>query len=625
MPFGVTSVKITGNPDDGGWSQVHDFKPEEPDKLKARGHLFAVIALSNDDGNLPTVDSGREILTRLHEEYYGNLETSPFYALKDAVEKVIDEFNESLKGSVEIAAASYVEGVLYTACGGGSQAQVFRNNMVAKILTSEKGKVVSASGYPQDNDVFVLGTESFFNNFTEGVIKANLEGRSLDKANESFAGTIHTLTNSGRCGVVIVLFAKEKLLDASTIQKTDQEGHFIKERKQKIKLGLFINSVLGKFPKKVYVKREEFDIAPEKNRKTILSVGVILLILLFVSIGFGVKQKREKDVRATYSEQLNQAIHNFEESKTLFSLDPNRARELFADSRRIVDDLVSQGIKDSALDDLSNKISQNQGTILGEYRQTPELYLDLTLLSNGFSADRMVSSSGDIAILDSNGRKVVKIVIETKKSKVVAGPDQIKDARDMALYSGRIFVLSSDGIYEVGDNNEKLLSRDWGESSFIYAYAGNIYMLDKSNNQIYRFPGVGGSFTRKQEWLAEGTRVDFANFSSWTVDGSIWVAKDNAGIYKFSQGVSQGFEIQGLSPEAPGINSIYSNEELEFLYILDKLNSRIVVLEKSGEFKAQYIDENLAKAKSIVVSEKDRKIIFLNEENKLYSIAIKHL
>jgi hypothetical protein len=49
-----------------------------------------------------------------------------------------------------------------------------------------------------------------------------------------------------------------------------------------------------------------------------------------------------------------------------------------------------------------------------------------------------------------------------------------------------------------------------------------------------------------------------------------------------------------------------------------------VVLEKDGNYKAQYFSDKLKEAKDIAVSEKNKKIIFLSG-SKLYSIEIKHL
>ncbi|MGB6838991.1 MAG: hypothetical protein WBE27_01805, partial [Microgenomates group bacterium] len=146
--FNITSAKLTGNPGASGWAQVHEFAPDDAEKLKLRGRLFAVIATksqkkedSTEEHGVDSVVAGRELLTRLHEEYFGSTEKTAFNALSDSVEKVINEFLD-VWGDVEIAAAVIVDGVIYTACGGGAQAAVFRNGILAKILVSKKEDVV---------------------------------------------------------------------------------------------------------------------------------------------------------------------------------------------------------------------------------------------------------------------------------------------------------------------------------------------------------------------------------------------------------------------------------------------------------------------------------------------------
>ena len=66
MSLNLSSAKLVGNPNDSGWAQVHDFKPEEPEKLLKRGHLVAVVKTGKFAEGVEVVTSGREILSRLH-------------------------------------------------------------------------------------------------------------------------------------------------------------------------------------------------------------------------------------------------------------------------------------------------------------------------------------------------------------------------------------------------------------------------------------------------------------------------------------------------------------------------------------------------------------------------------
>ena len=104
----VTSAKLTAAPGQSGWVQVHEFTPAEPEKLEARGHLWAVVATKKvEEASIDTISAGREIISRLHEEYFGDLTAKPFNALRSATDKVLTEFKESW-GGVEISACALV-------------------------------------------------------------------------------------------------------------------------------------------------------------------------------------------------------------------------------------------------------------------------------------------------------------------------------------------------------------------------------------------------------------------------------------------------------------------------------------------------------------------------------------
>src|SRR4030042_6393802 len=164
----LRSAKITGLPGEAGWAQVHEFTPEDPDKETLRGHLFAVIATKRVEGGVEIISSGRELIGRLHEEYFGDLTAKPFKALTSAVEKVYREFKESW-GEVEIAACAVVGDVVFSSAVGGAKIVISRDGSLATILDSIDG-VVSASGFPKIGDAMLLGTGSFFNNLSSGVI-----------------------------------------------------------------------------------------------------------------------------------------------------------------------------------------------------------------------------------------------------------------------------------------------------------------------------------------------------------------------------------------------------------------------------------------------------------------------
>jgi len=630
----LTSAKLTGNPGPTGWSQVHEFKPEDPAKLALRGHLFAVVATGKAMEGVDVVTSGRELLARLHEEYFGKTEGTSFNMLKSAVQKVLDEFG-SLWGSIEVAAVVSSKDALYTVVGGGSQAAILRNGMYAKILVSGKGEVVAASGYPKENDVLIIGSKTFFVNFTDGVIKAALEAESPEAAIEQMAPSVHTKSDEGTIGVVIMKFSQESAFfqseaiapQTSEEKKAVDEGRTIKMGGSSLSSTLkekFKSLTLANFKKRsFYLRKDSGDEAVSQKRKVTFTVGVILLVLLFLSIGFGMKQKNVRDKARNYEGRIFEAQSKINDAVNLMEADPAQARLLFSEGASITESLRAEGIKDKQLDEVVALLNEKKAAVLGEYEVEAQDFLDLSLLSSGFVGDSLSSSEDKFFILDKNGKKIVSSVISTKKTQVVAGPDQLEGVLNFSSYEDRVFVMKADGIYEVGDELKKVIEKDWGEALFA-SYAGNIYLLDKTEGMIYRYVGSGKEFSTKQKWLGADVAPDFSKIATMTIDGTIWVLSESGKIAKFSLGSPQAIGSLVVYPPLTTLTSIYTNGEAKYVYLLDNQIGRIIVLAKNGVYKAQYYSDKAKGASALIVSESEKKLILLSGA-KLYSIELKHL
>jgi len=183
VKFKIHQNHVTGIPDSSGWGQVHDFTPVSEESFLKKGRLFTVISmLAQDKEALAEKENliiGREILTRLHEEYYNKVGDS-FELLKSAVEKVTKDFS-SQGQSLQILVAIILQNKIIIKGIGKVEAWIIRSGKLAKIVSGENLDTNSVSGPILNNDVFFLGTTSFFNMFTPEALKAleNFEGLNI--------------------------------------------------------------------------------------------------------------------------------------------------------------------------------------------------------------------------------------------------------------------------------------------------------------------------------------------------------------------------------------------------------------------------------------------------------------
>lgn len=621
-----SASKLTGTPGVDGWSQVYEFIPQDLEKIGLRGSLFVVISTNHGEDGIDTITAGRELLTRFHEEYYGNTQAKPFNSLRDATQKVADEFR-SIWGDVEIVSAAVVNKIVYSTAVGGGGVMILRNGILGKILESNDQQVISASGFPQIGDSILLATKAFFEKIPLGMIKAGLSAQTAKDSVEIFGPAVLGVQNSGNLGAIVIKFYDDLLVTPGEItdQKEDQTREMVKDKIKLPTIGELQNKIKSFFsnrPKRnIYIKTGSLEEVSSQSKKMTLTVGAILLILLIVSIGFGIRQKKINDLKSKYQGILGQAQEEVDQAISLASVSGEKSRELFASSEEKLKQIENLNVKDPEIKALRKKIEDSRAAILGEFKQTPEMFLDLTLLSSGFKGDSVCYSGGTVYVFDKTGQRVVSVNVSTKKSKVVAGPGVLNSAANIACYEGKVFASESDGVYEIDSSKSKVIDKTWSGEILISAFAGNMYILDKSGNQIYRYFGSSSGFGEKQNWLATSANANFSDVKQITIDGTIYVLYPNSKVLKYSQGSPQSFSVKSVFPEIGNIDAIYSNPDDQNIYLLDRAGKRVVVTDKNGVYKSQYADPQIETAAAIVASEGDGKIILLTGD-KLYSIEI---
>lgn len=357
----------------------------------------------------------------------------------------------------------------------------------------------------------------------------------------------------------------------------------------------------------LYINPDPVVDATSSKRRTTLTVGVLILVLLIVSVVFGVKQKNSKEFNTKSEEKLNTAISNYE----------TMTRDSFVTAKELAFQLKHDGYKNSKLDELLKNISEKEADILGEVKPEVKELLDLTLQINGFNGSKLVSTAEDVFTFDEKEKNIIQLDIKGKNAKIVAKKDVLEGVINIASYEDRLFTLNNDGIYVIDNERKKVKDLDWGNSIF-YVYSGNIYLVDKTNNQIYRFSGNGSSFGNKTEWLAPGIEADFSKVIDMSIDGSIWLLSSTGKVTRFTNGNPTSITMDGIVTPLSNPTAIYTNENLKYVYILDKSDGRVVVLDKNGKLKVQYLSDKFKETTDLIASEEEGRVILLSGSKLVY-------
>jgi hypothetical protein len=234
------------------------------------------------------------------------------------------------------------------------------------------------------------------------------------------------------------------------------------------------------------------------------------------------------------------------------ALDSKEAKDLFLSSKTIAFELKDAGYKNEKDNELIKNINDKEADLIGEVRPEVKEFLDLTLQTSGFNGNEMVSSGEDIFIFDSNDKNIIKVGIKNKSAKIAADKEDIGETSSIGSYEDRLFINRDDGIYEiqpkgyeVETNASRVIEKDW-DKVFFYLYAGNIYLVDVTNNVISRYSGIQGGFAAKNDWLAPGIETDFSKIVDMTIDGSIWLLSSSGKVTKFTNGNPVSISLNGI-------------------------------------------------------------------------------
>lgn len=628
-------AKIVGLPGGTAWAQIHSFVPQEEDKKESHGQLIAIVTLKDVSGGIAAIETGREVISRLHEEYFGQEEGEVLGRLKGAVSKISGEFSTL---SPEFVCSVLWKKYAYICLFGAGEALLLRDKRIFRVIAGKKGTIGSVSGEVKEQDVLFVGTEDFFGSVKGGTLTRVLsQGLSPQEAADELAPFVHKPGSSASAAVVIEISRIEKEaeidLPAQSGIETEKEVEvkeqtpiprkvFLRIPRPRFSIGRapqFLRKwmvfIASRLPEKgIYIRKDG------SSRRTAVAVGIILIILLAVSIFFGVKQKGAKQYQSSYQDRLVGAETSYNDSLLGKDVDRARSRELFLQAEVIVNDLLSQGIKDKKLGELKQKMEGAKGEILGIVEATPDVFYDLSILRDGVSSSEIAQDQDVLAVFDKGGSRIISISAENKETRVLSGPEKLGDARGIAIYQARYFAFTGKGVLEFDKRgNDKVVIKpdtELGEVVKIMVFGGNIYLFSQTG-EVWRYSALEDGFGAKQRWLGKGVAPESAQGIDFAIDGSLWVLKADGKIAKFGRGSPDPFKVKNLPSPFSTPTAIYTDEELDSIFVLDKGNNRVVEIGKDGEFKKEYDLGDMGEMRDMVVSKKTEKIFLLTEKKIL--------
>ncbi len=363
-----------------------------------------------------------------------------------------------------------------------------------------------------------------------------------------------------------------------------------------------------------------------------IAAGAVLVSLIIVSFGLflNAQQKEKRDTDQTFETIVSRINEDTDAaSASLIYNNNNQARQLLEEALALLETLPPSHKK---YEETSKELKTKIETIYSELRGVKTVDLttlaDLSSVSPGEAFTDLVSVDGVIYGVSQNQRLYRYSDLENQLIHENASFGAVGQIVSGSQYPGGfVFIDSNQRIGKANTINNTLNPVTSGAESIqsvedITAYNGNLYLLSAAAQQIVKMQPQGDGFDAGTLWITS-LNSNISNAQSLSVDGNIWLLTSN-NLYKFSSGLEQNFVLATIDPPMQTAKSIWTSPESNYIYILDPAGSRIIVVDKEGNFITQYNNPDFQGAIDIFVNE-EKKSIIVGTQTRLLQFTAAHL
>ncbi len=498
---------------------------------------------------------------------------------------------------------------------GFFQATLTRDQKTAK-LNDAVADFQLVSGALKPGDLIALTTNNLLDLI--GADLSNWSDSSLDEMEEEINSRLPQSAGGPVAGILIQVPQPEKETeDHSTAPIQPLPNTTSKKRGPVVYL-----PKITAFAKQVFSR-----IWPRSTKGTaVLGLGLLLVILM--AVGFVYQHKKAAETAAIFDTHLQTATTSLGQAQSLKDLDPQAAAAQLAKARSEVIAALQVKPQDNSALDLQKQIEDATGSVLKVYQVSEfPLWLDLDLVKKGFTATNLSLSHGNLLLLDPTSGVLIEINLSTKAPQILAGPTDLGQGKFASLNGDAAWVYSANkGIIKTDLSSSQTTvaikpDPDWGQVDDIYGFASNLYVVDEGKNQIWKYVPVENGYSDRLAYFKDGTSAALVGTKRLQIDSSVWLLRNGGEIDKYTAGAADFFSYSGLDKSVADPKSFFVSDQTDNLYLLDSGNSRLVILDKKGNYKAQYTSDSFANFTDLVVDEQGKKAYFL-QGSKIFQIDL---
>ncbi len=369
------------------------------------------------------------------------------------------------------------------------------------------------------------------------------------------------------------------------------------------------------------------------------SLILVLTLIFFLILGFFIFTIQEEKQIKVYQKNLNQiqeTVNQAESFLILSETNPQAAETANSLLKKSWENLslfikISSSLPKTVnrqvfvlKDEISKDLYQiNKLVEISE----PELIFEFN--PKEFVPQKMIFNNENLYFFSPYSQSLFTINPQTKDKKIYPAP-LAKGAgiNSTAIIENSLALFSKPDklTYFKEDKFGEIISLEipYSDSNFIdlYSFKSNLYFLAQKSGEVVKYPYLGElKWGPPQIWLFRQTKKA-TDGKSMAVDGSVWILNKDNSISRYYAGSLQETIKLDVFPQPEGFSEISTLEQTPgFLYLLEPVQKRIIILNKSGAISKQYQSEKFDNLLDFAVSENGKTIWLLNDL-KVYQLPV---
>jgi hypothetical protein len=364
-----------------------------------------------------------------------------------------------------------------------------------------------------------------------------------------------------------------------------------------------------------------------KPQKNLMVIAATVLLVFLVGIGVKFIANYESAATRELREQLSIAREALVNADTfLLQGERQTAAEFLKKAQESVQKVLSSESKNFRSDAqfLLADIQEKQMQVENAKKVVPQLLADLGVKNDHLEAAGLLALKGGLFVYDLNQvYKTVRNIVE--KGLPLVDKESILAASMREDQNTLLFLTDSPRVIEYREGIIAPMSTEddsWKRGIDLKTYGRFVYELDPVENQIWKYERRRANYSPA---IAYNQGADLSRAVSIAIDGAIYVLSDDGSLQKVFRGLKTEYAFRELPSTAfSGKNlKIHTSANLDFLYVLDPDNARILVFVK-GEVFATYKKQiifDTPDVRDFVIDESGQKVNILTKD-KIYEFPL---